>query len=97
LVAIGDAPAQYNSGSDVINIGDTNLQGSNTTTDLCGVEQIVLGNPSITDTVIYGNIEIKNGSNVVYRCATAGALPQGTLTIIPGNCGTTADTGLRVQ
>lgn len=38
-----------------------------------------------------------NGSNVVYRCTVAGTLPVGALTISSGNCGNSADTGLRVK
>ena len=44
-----------------------------------------------------GNVTSGNGANIVYRCATAGTLPIGALTITTGNCGTTADTGLRVK
>lgn len=38
-----------------------------------------------------------SGTNTIYRCATAGALPAGALTITAGSCGTTTDTGLRVK
>lgn len=44
-----------------------------------------------------GNIASGLGSNVVYRCATAGTLPIGALTITAANCGSTADTGIRVK
>lgn len=44
-----------------------------------------------------GNLYINNASNVVFRCATAGTLPIGALTINSGSCGTTTDTGLRVK
>ena len=44
------------------------------------------------------NVDAGGGSNVVYRCATAGAtLPVGSLTIDATACGTTVDTGLRVK
>ena len=44
-----------------------------------------------------GNMHAGNGANIVYRCATAGTLPAGALTITSGDCGTTTDTGLRVK
>lgn len=44
-----------------------------------------------------GNVTAGGGGNTVYRCATAGALPIGALTINTGSCGTTADTGLRIK
>lgn len=47
--------------------------------------------------IIYGVVEINGGTNVVLRCATAGALPVGALTLNAASCGTTTDTGLRVQ
>ena len=59
--------------------------------------QTVIGNNSITQAVIYGDVEINGGTNTVYRCATSGSLPAGALTIVSGSCGTTTDTGLRVQ
>ena len=45
-----------------------------------------------------GNVAVAGGTNVVYRCVTAGAtLPVGSLTINSGACGSTADIGLRVK
>ena len=44
-----------------------------------------------------GNFWISSGTAVVYRCATAGALPVGALTITAASCGTTTDTGLRTK
>lgn len=41
-------------------------------------------------------LSVATGTNVLYRCATAGALPVGALTINAASCGSTADTGLRV-
>jgi hypothetical protein len=50
-----------------------------------------LGNVSGT------TVTVSDGSNVVYRCTSAGAvLPAGALTTSPGTCGTSVDTGLRV-
>lgn len=43
------------------------------------------------------NGTISLGSNTVFRCATAGALPAGALTITAGSCGTTTDSGLRIR
>lgn len=37
------------------------------------------------------------GSNTVFRCATAGTLPVGALTINAASCGTTVDTGYVAQ
>ena len=37
------------------------------------------------------------GTKAVYRCATSGTLPEGALTTNPANCGSSADTGLRVN
>jgi hypothetical protein len=58
---------------------------------------ILANNNTSVDATFYGNVSAFNGTNVVYRCATAGALPAGALTITAGSCGTTADTGLRVK
>jgi hypothetical protein len=44
-----------------------------------------------------GATYIGAGTNIVYRCVTAGTLPAGSLTTTAANCGTVADTGLRVQ
>lgn len=49
------------------------------------------------DDIAAGNIFAKGGGNIVYRCTTAGTLPVGATTIVPGNCGASVDTGLRVQ
>jgi hypothetical protein len=51
---------------------------------------------STGDLSVAGNAAVGGGSNVVYRCVTAGTLPIGALTITSGDCGSTADTGLRV-
>jgi hypothetical protein len=41
---------------------------------------------------------VYTGGNAVYRCVNpGGSLPTGALTINPGSCGSTADTGLRVK
>jgi hypothetical protein len=50
------------------------------------------GNISVT-----GNVSAGNGSNVVYRCTTAGTLPAGALTISASTCGASTDSGLRVK
>lgn len=42
-------------------------------------------------------VGVGTGTNTVYRCAAAGTLPVGALTIDATQCGTTADTGLRVN
>lgn len=44
-----------------------------------------------------GNTSISGGTNIVYRCTTAGTLPVGALTINSANCGASTDTGLRVK
>jgi hypothetical protein len=44
-----------------------------------------------------GNTSIASGTNVVFRCLTAGTLPIGAMTIVAGDCGTSTDTGLRVK
>ena len=44
-----------------------------------------------------GTVAANGGTNIVYRCATAGTLPVGALTITAANCGTTTDTGMRVK
>lgn len=43
------------------------------------------------------NVTVAGGSNVIYRCLTAGTLPIGALTSNAANCGTTIDTGLRTK
>lgn len=45
----------------------------------------------------FGTTKLGNGSNTVYRCTVAGALPIGALTIATGNCGTAVTTGISVQ
>jgi hypothetical protein len=40
---------------------------------------------------------VSTGSNVVYRCTTAGALPVGALTTNSGNCTASTDTGMRTN
>jgi hypothetical protein len=37
------------------------------------------------------------GPNRVYRCTSAGSLAAGALTILPGDCGASTDTGLTVK
>ena len=44
-----------------------------------------------------GNVTVANGTNTLYRCVTAGALPVGTMTTKPSECGSAVDTGLRVK
>jgi hypothetical protein len=44
-----------------------------------------------------GNVSARGAANTVYRCATAGALPVGALTITAASCGTTVDTGFRAN
>ena len=44
-----------------------------------------------------GNVTAASGSNVVYRCTTAGTLPVGALTTTQSECGASSDTGLRVR
>lgn len=43
-----------------------------------------------------GDIFSLNGTNIVYRCATAGNLRAGALTITAADCGSTVDSGLRI-
>jgi len=47
--------------------------------------------------MVSGNMGTGNGSNVVYRCTSAGTLPVGALTTSTSACGASADTGLRVK
>jgi hypothetical protein len=49
------------------------------------------------NTTILGNTTVAGGGQTMYRCATAGALPVGALTVNAANCGTTTDTGIRVH
>ncbi|CAK9249593.1 unnamed protein product [Sphagnum jensenii] len=44
-----------------------------------------------------GNVTVHGGTNVLYRCTTAGLLPVGALTTVTSNCTASADTGLRVN
>jgi len=44
-----------------------------------------------------GNTSVAAGSNIVYRCTTAGTLPTGALTITTADCTASTDTGLRVK
>lgn len=49
-----------------------------------------------TGAASFTSLSLNSGTNVVYRCATAGALPAGALTITAASCGSTVDTLLRV-
>lgn len=53
--------------------------------------------PSTEAVTIKSILFVDGGSNIVYRCATSGTLPAGALTITSGSCGSTTDTGLRVD
>jgi hypothetical protein len=44
-----------------------------------------------------GLLFLGDGTNIVYRCTTAGSLPSGALTVTSGDCGASTDTGLRVR
>lgn len=45
-----------------------------------------------------GNLAVPSGTNIVYRCVTAGTKDDvGTLTITAASCGSSVDTGLRVK
>ncbi|MDP3052754.1 MAG: LamG-like jellyroll fold domain-containing protein [bacterium] len=46
---------------------------------------------------VVGTVSVNSGTNIIYRCTTAGTLPIGALTINSGNCGASADTGLSVN
>jgi len=59
--------------------------------------RIATFNPSGSPTVLSQPLKVGDGSNVVYRCTTAGSLPAGALTVIPGNCGASTDTLLRLK
>ena len=59
------------------------------------IGEIFAGNTRVGDQS--GNILAGGGTTTVYRCATAGALPAGALTITAADCGTTTDTGMRVK
>jgi hypothetical protein len=45
----------------------------------------------------FANHVASDGTNVVFRCSTAGGLPIGGLTINKSDCGAAANTGLRVK
>jgi hypothetical protein len=45
----------------------------------------------------FANGIASGGTNVVFRCTTAGTLPAGGLTINRSDCGASADTGVRVK
>jgi hypothetical protein len=45
----------------------------------------------------FSNYVASDGTNVVFRCSTAGGLPIGGLTINKSDCGAAANTGLRVK
>jgi hypothetical protein len=54
--------------------------------------------PTLTLPADASGVDIANGTNIVYRCLTSGAvLPAGSLTITAAACGTSTDTGLRVK
>ena len=59
-------------------------------------QPLLEGTNTIIDTT--GHVAAGGGTNVVYRCTTAGAvLPIGSLTIDASACGTSTDTAARVQ
>jgi hypothetical protein len=57
----------------------------------------VIGNASTNQTLLYGNVSIGGGTNILYRCTAAGALRVGQTTTVSADCGTAVDTGLRVN
>lgn len=94
---IGSASnSSYNS----TEIGFTDQGGAGATSNSAFIG-IYGGHPMTIDgngnTVMPGNTSVKSGTNVVYRCTTAGTLPVGALTVSAGNCGASSDTGLRVN
>lgn len=52
---------------------------------------------NVTNTQDVSAVTITTGSQIVYRCTTAGVLPVDVLTINNALCLTSADTGLRVN
>ena len=88
----------YNSGSlnDVWTLTPTIASsGSSPLTELTVTHS---GSAGATLFAVQSPVSVNSGSNVVYRCATAGAtLGVGDLTITAAHCGSTADTGLRVN
>lgn len=44
-----------------------------------------------------GNWWVGNGTTIVYVCLTSSGLPAGTLTTVATQCGSAADTGLRIK
>lgn len=86
IASAGSNPVQINQYS---GLGVWSYNGSNTRT---AVLDDGAGNGSWT-----GNVTVHGGTNTLYRCTTAGTLPVGALTTVTGNCGASADTGLRVN
>lgn len=58
---------------------------------------VYLGSGATTTVDADGTLVVAGGAGIVYRCVTDGALPTGALTITAANCGSTADSGLRIK
>lgn len=89
-------------GGDAISSGIITLKGLNSYKLNIASLNIMLANngTEIVDpsaNIIGTTFTVATGTNVVYRCATAGSLSAGALTITAGDCGSTVDTGLRVK
>ena len=85
---------QWNDGIGMVNSGGTLYFGH-----LTDKTATIMGtwDQSTKDLTVNGNVTAQGGSNIVYSCKTAGALPVGALTINAENCGASSDTGLRVK
>ena len=85
----------------VISFGGSHVFDCDTVNIRCGIGTAspaytldVTGTFHVTGLGIFGGtIAANSGTNVVYRCLTAGALPIGALTITAASCGTSIATG----
>lgn len=101
------ATSSVSQSSNFIEIGGQYWNGSATAGDLWTIQDVIGNGTNGTTTLNFGHtpgssgtatVQINGGTNVVYRCLTAGAvLPAGSLTITAAACGTSSAVGLEVE
>jgi hypothetical protein len=79
----------FSSGIDMSGAGITGVTGISSYSG----SVVITGTTNVTSTFSLGA-----GTHIVYVCNTAGTLPAGTLTTVPGsgNCGLANDTTMRI-
>lgn len=77
--------------------GSWTVNTTNSHTFSTSAPQIHVAGWTLTYPKVNGTIQATSGSNIVYRCTTAGTLPVGALTTDQKQCGASTNTGLMVN